>query len=87
MMGELLQDVAVNEYGVYMDFNLNNNFIRCYNRTPTKRKLLIDTDAGVDDAQAILMVLSSPDVDVIGISCVARNTGSRQVGRNVLRVL
>ncbi|KAH3796343.1 hypothetical protein DPMN_149911 [Dreissena polymorpha] len=33
-----------------------------------RRKLLIDTDAGVDDAQAILMALKNPDVDVIGIT-------------------
>ena len=52
-----------------------------------KRKLLIDTDAGVDDAHALLLALRNPDVDVIGITCVAGNTSSSQVGLNVLRVL
>ncbi|WAR05439.1 RIHA-like protein [Mya arenaria] len=54
--------------------------------TPSRRKLLIDTDAGVDDAQAILMALKCPDVDVIGITCVAGNADAMQVGKNVLRV-
>ncbi|KAH3796268.1 hypothetical protein DPMN_149836 [Dreissena polymorpha] len=52
-----------------------------------RKKLLIDTDAGCDDAQAILMALKNPDVDVIGITCVAGNADADQVGRNVLRVL
>ncbi|XP_060579044.1 nucleoside hydrolase-like isoform X2 [Ruditapes philippinarum] len=53
----------------------------------TRRKLLIDTDAGVDDAQAILMALQAPDVDVIGITCVMGNADVEQVGLNVLRIL
>ena len=52
-----------------------------------RKKLLIDTDAGVDDAQAILMALQAPDVDVIGITCVMGNADSGQVGLNVLRIL
>ncbi|WAR05440.1 RIHA-like protein [Mya arenaria] len=55
--------------------------------TSGRRKLLIDTDAGVDDAQAILMALMCPNVDVIGITCVAGNADAMQVGKNVLRVL
>ena len=53
----------------------------------TKRKLIIDTDAGVDDAEAILMALSVPDVDIVGITCVSGNADAIQVGRNVLRIL
>lgn len=52
-----------------------------------KRKLLIDTDAGVDDAQAILIALTNPDVDVVGITCVIGNAEAQQVGLNVLRIL
>lgn len=55
--------------------------------TSAKKKLVIDTDAGVDDAHAILLALRNPDVDVIAITCVPGNTNSRQVGKNVLRVL
>ncbi|MDA5094300.1 nucleoside hydrolase [Aliiroseovarius sp. KMU-50] len=39
-----------------------------------KRKIIIDTDPGQDDAVAILLALSSPeDVDVLGITAVAGN--------------
>ena len=51
------------------------------------KKLWIDTDAGVDDAQAILMALSYPDVEVIGITTVHGNASVGQVAKNVLRIL
>ena len=38
-----------------------------------KKKIIIDTDPGQDDAVAILLALSSPELDVIGITCVAGN--------------
>ena len=38
------------------------------------RKLLIDTDCGVDDAAAILLALQSKDVEVVAITCVCGNT-------------
>ena len=53
----------------------------------TTRKLILDTDTGLDDAQAILMALSVIDVEIVGITCVAGNADVIQVGRNVLRVL
>lgn len=52
-----------------------------------RRKLIIDSDTGVDDANAIFMALNSPDVDVIGITTVSGNATAPQSGRNVLRVL
>lgn len=53
----------------------------------SRKKLIIDTDAGLDDAQATLMALNSPDVDVIAITTCHGNTSVEQVCRNVLRVL
>lgn len=35
------------------------------------RKVWLDVDTGVDDAHAILLALRSPELEVIGISCVA----------------
>ncbi len=52
-----------------------------------RKKFVIDTDAGVDDAQAILMALSRADVDVVAITTTHGNASSEQVCRNVLRVL
>ena len=50
-------------------------------------KLIIDTDAGVDDAQAILLALSQPDVDVLAITTLTGNVHIRQVNPNVLTIL
>ncbi|XP_018605592.1 inosine-uridine preferring nucleoside hydrolase-like [Scleropages formosus] len=51
------------------------------------KKLLVDVDCGVDDAQAIMMALAAPDVRVLGITCVHGNTSVENVCRNTLRVL
>lgn len=50
-------------------------------------KLIIDTDAGCDDAAAILLALSWKDVEIVAITTVHGNTNAKQVGRNVLRIL
>ncbi|XP_043928113.1 inosine-uridine preferring nucleoside hydrolase-like [Protopterus annectens] len=52
-----------------------------------EKLLLIDTDCGVDDAQAIMMALAQPTVRVLGITCCHGNTSIDNVCRNVLRVL
>lgn len=51
------------------------------------KKLLIDTDCGTDDAQAIMIALASPSVEVLGITCCYGNTQLENVCQNVLRVL
>ncbi len=38
-----------------------------------RKKIIIDTDPGQDDAVAILLALASPELDVVGITCVAGN--------------
>jgi len=50
-------------------------------------KYIIDVDTGVDDAQAILLALSRPDVEILAITCVAGNCGVEQVCLNTLKVL
>jgi len=37
------------------------------------RKIIIDTDPGQDDAVAILLALASPEIEVLGLTCVAGN--------------
>ena len=49
-----------------------------------RKKVFIDTDAGTDDAVAIVMALSDPMIEVVGISCVGGNTTVDQVAQNVL---
>ncbi|XP_067841905.1 nucleoside hydrolase-like [Heptranchias perlo] len=52
-----------------------------------KNKLLLDVDCGVDDAQALMMALAVPNVQVLGITCCHGNTEIDNVCKNVLRVL
>ncbi len=51
------------------------------------RKLIIDTDPGVDDALAIFMALASPKLDVIGLTTVFGNAATDVTTRNALVLL
>ena len=51
------------------------------------KKLIIDTDCGIDDAIAILMALADPAIEVVGITCVSGNVPLDLVTRNVAIVL
>lgn len=51
------------------------------------KKLIIDVDVGVDDAQALMVALSDPDVQILGITCCFGNTPLENVLKNTLRVL
>ena len=42
-------------------------------QTQTRQKIIIDTDPGQDDAVAILLALASPELELLGITCVAGN--------------
>jgi hypothetical protein len=37
------------------------------------RRVVLDTDPGIDDALAILLALRSPEIDVVGLTVVAGN--------------
>ncbi|KAK2839980.1 hypothetical protein Q5P01_013720 [Channa striata] len=52
-----------------------------------RKKLLVDVDCGVDDAQAIMLALAAPSVELVGITCVHGNTTVDNVCKNTLRVL
>ncbi|WAR07019.1 IUNH-like protein [Mya arenaria] len=51
------------------------------------RKLIIDVDTGVDDAQAIMLALSCTEVEVVAITCVSGNVHVDQVCTNTIKVL
>src|SRR5690242_331532 len=51
------------------------------------KKLIIDTDVGIDDAVAILMALANPDWEIVGIAGVSGNVGLDHVTRNICTVL
>ncbi|HEX3862335.1 MAG TPA: nucleoside hydrolase [Stellaceae bacterium] len=46
------------------------------------RRIIIDTDPGIDDAVAILLALGSPELEVAGLVAVAGNLGIAPVLRN-----
>ncbi|WP_071796917.1 nucleoside hydrolase [Natronohydrobacter thiooxidans] len=46
------------------------------------RKIIIDTDPGQDDAVAILLALASPELDLLGITCVAGNVPLEMTAKN-----
>ena len=51
------------------------------------KPIILDVDAGVDDALAILLALASPEVEVVGITTVSGNVHVDKCTRNVLRIL
>lgn len=51
------------------------------------KRVIVDVDAGPDDAWAVFHLLSTPSVRIEAISCVRGNTNATNVGRNVLRIL
>jgi purine nucleosidase len=53
----------------------------------TGRKIIIDTDPGIDDAVALLLALASPEeLEVLGIVAVAGNLPVAVTGRNARRI-
>lgn len=51
-----------------------------------KRKIIIDTDPGQDDAVAILLALASPELELLGITCVAGNVPLELTAINARKV-
>ncbi len=51
------------------------------------RKIIIDTDPGVDDAFAIIAALLSADIEVLGICTVGGNKGLETTTKNALRLV
>jgi uridine nucleosidase len=51
------------------------------------KKVLIDTDPGVDDAMAIQFALRSPELEVIALTTVFGNAGVEATTQNALRLL
>ena len=51
------------------------------------KRILVDTDPGIDDALAILLALASPEIQVEGITTIHGNCSVDQATRNVLAIL
>jgi inosine-uridine nucleoside N-ribohydrolase len=51
------------------------------------RRVIIDTDPGIDDTMAIMLALASPELRVEGLTIVRGNVGVEQCARNALTIL
>jgi purine nucleosidase len=51
-----------------------------------RRKLIIDTDPGIDDAIAILLACASPEIDLLALTTVAGNVGLDPTTANALKL-
>lgn len=51
------------------------------------RKVIIDCDPGIDDSLALMLALSSPELEVIGITVVCGNVPVQKGAQNALKVL
>jgi len=53
---------------------------------PGRRKIIIDTDPGQDDAVAILLALASPELEVLGLTAVCGNVPLSLTEKNARRI-
>jgi len=51
------------------------------------RRMIVDTDGGIDDASALWWALASPDVDLLGVTTVHGNIDAETAAANVCRIL
>ncbi|KAG7991489.1 hypothetical protein I3843_02G078400 [Carya illinoinensis] len=51
------------------------------------KKIIIDTDPGIDDAMAIFLALRSPEVELIGLTTIYGNVYTTLATRNALHLL
>ena len=52
-----------------------------------RRKVIIDTDPGVDDSWALLLALRSPELEVVGVTSLFGNVRTKMATRNALYLL
>lgn len=52
-----------------------------------KKKVIIDTDPGIDDALALILASKIPELDILGITTVAGNVPVEQGTQNALDIL
>lgn len=51
------------------------------------RKIIIDTDPGIDDAMAIFLALKSPELDLLGLTTIFGNVRTPRATLNALKLL
>lgn len=51
------------------------------------KKIIIDTDPGIDDAFALIYAMNNPEFNILGITTVSGNNGLGQVTENALKLV
>ena len=51
------------------------------------KKVIIQCDPGIDDALALMLALSSPELEILGITIVCGNVPASQGAKNALKIL
>ncbi len=51
------------------------------------KRVILDTDPGIDDALAIILALNSPEIELVGITTVCGNVYVDRAVKNVYRIL
>ena len=51
------------------------------------RKVILDVDPGIDDAMALCLALSNPELDVVAVTAVGGNVAPAQATRNVQAII
>jgi len=51
------------------------------------RKVILDVDPGIDDAMAVALALTNPDLEVVAITAVGGNVSPAQATRNVQAII
>ncbi|GAB4439232.1 MAG: nucleoside hydrolase [Anaerolineae bacterium] len=51
------------------------------------KKIIIDTDPGIDDAMAILLALKSPEIELVGLTTIFGNVYTPLATQNALRLV
>ncbi len=51
------------------------------------RKVILDVDPGIDDAMAMCLALTDPEMDVVAVTAVAGNVPAAQATRNVQAII
>src|SRR3954468_14639916 len=57
------------------------------NSMTSVRRIILDTDPGIDDALAILLAVASSEVDLAGVTVTGGNCSMEQGTRNALAIL
>ena len=55
--------------------------------TQTPRKIIIDTDTGIDDASAIILAAKNKDVEILGVTVLVGNVNLEQSAKNAKMAL